>query len=134
MDEANIKVLNACCELIIRDMNVTSVVDYLIGTNPPVLLRYHANDIMKITDSEERNRKFLTILQQRGKFNAFVHFLEALKNTQQNELYTSILDRSKEPISAKNSDKNQDDKGIALGKLANLPPPGATKIDEALQR
>uniref|UniRef100_A0A914VVF9 CARD domain-containing protein n=1 Tax=Plectus sambesii TaxID=2011161 RepID=A0A914VVF9_9BILA len=115
-------------------MKVSSVVDYLIGTEPPILLSSHENEIMKITDSEERNRKFLTVLQQRGEINTFEQFLEALKFTQQYELYNNILDRSKKSINAKYSDKNQEDKGAEFGGTTNASQSDAAKIDENLQK
>uniref|UniRef100_A0A914WJU6 CARD domain-containing protein n=1 Tax=Plectus sambesii TaxID=2011161 RepID=A0A914WJU6_9BILA len=114
-------------------MDVASVVDYLIGTNPPVLLRYHANEIRKIVDSDERNRKFLTILEQRGEFNAYKQFLEALKHTQQNELYTSILIQSNKLLHAKYSDKNSVGRNPELRSVSNLPLSDAAQSDNALQ-
>uniref|UniRef100_A0A914WW41 CARD domain-containing protein n=1 Tax=Plectus sambesii TaxID=2011161 RepID=A0A914WW41_9BILA len=114
-------------------MQVASVVDYLIGTEPPVLLSSHENEIMKITDSEERNRKFLTILQQRVGVNAFEQFLEALKYTQQYDVRNTIFDRSKEQINLKYSDKNQDDNGAAFVRATKTTLPSGAKTDDTLQ-
>lgn len=42
----HIQILNSCRFKIVRDMDVASVLDHLIGIKPPVLLRQHEKEIM----------------------------------------------------------------------------------------
>uniref|UniRef100_A0A914VQF7 CARD domain-containing protein n=1 Tax=Plectus sambesii TaxID=2011161 RepID=A0A914VQF7_9BILA len=104
MDHKHSTLLNTHRVELVKDMQPDKVVDELIASG--ILLDHHANEILKKSNAEERNRELLRILKDRGE-HAFGKFVEALRKTCQTSLWELLQQRA--PAAGYDASSGNDD-------------------------